>query len=144
AFFTAAGIENWAVQWWSTDNGNPYSSHEEGFAFLMSGDELRKSTDWQGGTWQGQSYPCPGLLNRRITHPFPFVDPEYGDISFLAIRNTYNDSGRVEDQARDLLDMLRYERQWGKLKDYQQVNLITHSKGSLVTRAMLDMASDAS
>jgi hypothetical protein len=141
-FFSNAGIRNWAVQWWSSDNGNPYSSYEEGFAFLMSPEELRASADWQAGTWQSQSYPCPGLLNRTVT--YPRSDPQYPDRSFLAIRNTYNDSGRVGDQAQDLLDMLRYERLAGDLIEYRQVNLITHSKGSLVARAMLHMGAESS
>ncbi|MGQ9573665.1 MAG: tetratricopeptide repeat protein, partial [Dehalococcoidia bacterium] len=61
--------------------------------------------------------------------------------SQLLIENTYNDAGRIDPHAQDLLDLLRYERgPGGRLAGYRQVNLITHSMGSLVTRAMLHKA----
>ncbi|MGQ9573664.1 MAG: hypothetical protein ACUVV3_10880 [Dehalococcoidia bacterium] len=58
AFFAQNGMENSAVQWWSTDDGDPYSDVDEGYAFLMSAEELLKGTDWVRGTWTAQNRPC--------------------------------------------------------------------------------------
>lgn len=61
-FFSRAGIKNWAVQWWSTNGGSPWSTHEQGFAFLPSGDELIKGAKWlDTGTYAAQNFPCPGV-----------------------------------------------------------------------------------
>ena len=156
AFFAQNGMENWAVQWWSTDDGSPYSNADKGYAFLMSAEELLKGTDWVRGTWTAQNRPLPSALDVLLA---PDVDvavnhlpiPNPGSLTAVALKaavasqllieNTYNDAGRVDPRAQDLLDLLRYERgPGGRLAGYRQVNLITHSMGSLVTRAMLDKA----
>lgn len=160
AFFERNGMPNWAVQWWSTDNGNPYSTADEGYAFLMDAEELRKGTNWVLGTWTAQNRPLPSAID-VLTAPDVDVavdtlgipDPsglttaalKVAVASQLLIKNNYNDAGPVDPRAQDLLDLLRYERgPGGRLSQYRQVNLITHSMGSLVTRAMLDKAQAAS
>lgn len=161
-FFTRNGIENWAVQWWADDGFNTYSTAEEGFAFLQDSQQLLDGTNWVMGTWSAQNRPIPSALDiltaREIDmalglSPIPSgvlglptsLLVKAGIASQLWIRGTYQDSGRVDPRAEDFLDMLRNERrQQGQLSRYRQVNLITHSMGSLVTRAMLDKAHQAS
>ncbi|MBI1296740.1 hypothetical protein GC175_17425 [bacterium] len=158
-FFERNGMENWAVQWWTSNDGNAYAGSQEGYAFLASADELLKGTDWVRGTWTAQNRPLPSAID-VLTAPDVDValdalnipNPPFADLlvkaavaSRLLIENNYNDAGRVDARARDLLDLLRQERYpGGRLDEYRQVNLITHSMGSLVTRAMLDKAESES
>lgn len=162
AFFTRNGIENWAVQWWADDGFNTYSTAEEGYAFLQDAEQLLAGTDWIRGTWTAQNRPLPTALevlrsseidmllglspipSNILGLPTPFL-VKAGIASQLWIRSTYQDAGRVDPRAEDLLDLLRTERRdGGKLSRYRQVNIITHSMGSLVARAMLDKAHSAS
>lgn len=135
--FAGAGIPSWAVQWWSTADGDPFSTHDTGYAFLSTGDELIDGSMWMDdGTYSAQNAPCPTALDVELKLD---IQP----IEIAGIGNNYNDSGAVEDHARDFLELLRHERAAGKLRDWRQVNVITHSKGSLVTRAMLDIAAQS-
>lgn len=162
AFFTRNGIENWALQWWADDGFNTYSTADEGYAFLQDASQLLAGTDWINGTWTAQNRPIPSALNVLLSTEIDMAlnlssIPAYvlglpssflvkaGIASQLAIKSTYQDSGRVDPRAENLLDLLRTERRdGGKLSRYRQVNIITHSMGSLVTRAMLDKAFNAS
>ncbi len=162
AFFTRNGIENWAVQWWADDGFNTYSTADEGYAFLQNSEQLLAGTNWILGTWTAQNQPIPSALDvlqsseidiglglSPITIPIaisPFSLLVKASIaSQLWIRSTYQSAGRVDPRAEDLLDMLRSERrEGGKLSRYRQTNIVTHSMGSLVTRAMLDKAFTAS
>ena len=175
--FTLAGMPNWAVQWWSTNlNGNyadPFSTEEEGYAFLQSAEELLDGTNWVTGTWTTQNRPIPSAMEVLTTKDFnllnlaiwasigegvvvvpqwqtllQFLNKElarYAMAAELLITNTYNDSGRIDPRAQNFLDLLRRERRpGGKVADWRQVNVITHSMGSLVSRAMLHKAGEAS
>ena len=140
SFLQQAGIESWAVQWWSNNNGAPGSTSDEGYAFLVTGQELIDQSNWQDPdeSYSAQNRPCPSALEQLTKNRFADVMP-------LFIKNTYNDSGRVLDHARDLRDLLIVERGGsGKFAPYSQVNIVTHSKGSLVTRSLLSMLAQAS
>jgi hypothetical protein len=158
-FLAENGIENWAVQWWSLQTGGaPETKHQDGFAFLATAELLRKQSNWVTGDWTPQNYPIPSALDVLLASTWdldlaasplavaslvPF-GPEVVKAfvaSQLPMRNNYNDSGRTEDKAQDLLEMLRVERSaGGRLAEASQINLIAHSHGSLVTRSMLDRA----
>jgi hypothetical protein len=131
------------VQWWAyTDDlyAAPDTTAAEGYAFLASAQALVDGATWlQDDQWTAQNFPCPDALYLLLRNPLDFR------AAFVQRVNTYNDSGRVADHALDLLQMLRYERgPAGKLSNYRQVNFITHSKGSLDLRAMLDIAAGSS
>ncbi|HXF61377.1 MAG TPA: hypothetical protein VNK95_07160, partial [Caldilineaceae bacterium] len=137
-YLAGAGLENWIVQWWSTDSdgfAEPGTTADMGYAFLVSAQEAEDQSVWMDdGDYTLQNRPCPGALDLLLANPL-------NDISNVLIANTYNDSGRVSEHAKDLLDLLRGEqRPGGRLEGARQVNIITHSKGSLVARAMLHMA----
>ncbi len=136
-FLERAGIENWAVQWWSTDNGNNFSSADEGFAFLSNAEELIDDSTWENDRhYMLHNKPCPSAADLAL-------QGRLVEALTVPTVNTYNDSGSVVDHATDLLEMLQRERApGGKLAPYRQVNIITHSKGSLVARTMLSMAAD--
>lgn len=162
AFFTRNGIENWAVQWWAEDGFNTNSTAKEGYAFLQDSQELLDGTNWVMGTWTAQNRPIPSALEILTAaeidmalglSPIPSsilglptsLLVKAGIASQLWINSTYQDAGRVDPRAEDFLELIRSERrQQGKLSRYRQVNIITHSMGSLVTRAMLDKAHTAS
>lgn len=162
AFLTRNGIENWAVQWWADDGFNTYATADEGYAFLQNSQQLLAGTNWILGTWTAQNRPIPSALEVLQSTEIDIalglapIPPSIlglptsllvkaGIASQLWIRSTYQDAGRVDPRAEDMLDMLRSERrQGGKLSRYRQTNIITHSMGSLVTRAMLDKAFTAS
>jgi hypothetical protein len=169
ACFTEAGIENYAVQWWGYDTNqlrvSPFTRATNGYAFLQNAEELLRGTDWVRGTWTAQYKPIPSALDVLTASDMEFnlipgvnylkIIPFGKELGFLALKsaiasqlmlvNTYNDAGRVDDHGQNLLDMLRRERQpGGKFANYQQINIVTHSKGSLDTRAMLHKASVAS
>jgi hypothetical protein len=160
--FTEQGVDNWAVQWWSRDGGNPYANADEGYAFLQTAEELLAGTDWIKGTWSAQNRPIPSALDiltsREIDIAIQFL-PVPGSFfgvgtnviakvalaSQLIINNNYQDAGRVDPRAEDFLELLREERKPnGRLGNTRQVNIITHSMGSLVARATLDKAFNAS
>ncbi len=136
-FLERAGIENWAAQWWSTD-GDPFSSSEEGYAFLSTRQELVEQSAWENDNeYSRQNRPCPSAIDL-------IKQGRIAEAVNLKIKNTYNDSGSVVDHANDLLEMLTFELESGKLAGYPQVNIVTHSKGSLVTRTMLSIAANSS
>ncbi len=142
-FLKSAGLsKTWAVQWWAYGDA-PYAAPttraEDGYAFLVAAEALAAQANWYGdNSWSAQNRPCPSALDAISLGRSDAVPS-------LLIRNTYNDSGRIADHATDLLDLLRDQlRAGGTLGDYRQINIVTHSKGSLVTRAMLAMAADAS
>ena len=164
-FFTNNGIKNWAVQWWANDGFNTFSTADEGYAFLQNAEQLLAGTDWINGTWSVQNRPRPSALDvlfsseidtaldaSSISSAIPPISRTVLNTALKAsiasqlwIRSTYQDAGRVDPRAEDLLDLLRTERRdGGKLSRYRQVNIITHSMGSLVARAMLDKAAKAS
>ena len=151
----------------------PDSTAEEGYAFLQDAQELLNGTNWVTGTWSAQNRPIPSALEVLTTRDFnllklaiwasvgsgtivapqwqtllQFVNKDlakYVTAAQLLITNTYNDSGLIDPRAQNFLDLLRRERRpGGKLADWRQVNVITHSMGSLMTRAMLHKAGDAS
>ncbi len=171
------GIESYAVQWSAAspnEYADPYATAEEGFAWLADEAQMKRETDWIGGTLALHNRARPSFMDVLATPIMDVVTPAYapfeavltlpwtvwalpppvdvvqsGRKAFYLIatanRNTYNDSGTVEDQAINFLDLLRDERESGeRLGDYRQVNIVTHSKGSLTTRAMLAMAEEAS
>ena len=162
AFFTNNGIENWAVQWWANDGFNTASTADEGFAFLQDAGQLLAGTDWINGTWSMQNRPIPSalavlrssdidmaidasLIPRKILNTYFPNEMKASIASKLLIRSTYQDAGLVDPRAVDLLELLRSERRaGGKLSRYRQINIMTHSMGSLVARAMLDKATKAS
>ncbi len=168
-----AGMRNYAVQWWASDPtgtfASPSTTADDGFAFLQTRDELLEGVDWMNGTWTAQNRPVPSAWDvltvpslGSLTWPddlresiFPWTTTYFliEDLlahrariaSTLRIRNTYNDAGTIDDQAEDLLELLRRARQpGGRLSDARQVNIVAHSKGSLVVRAALSKAVDAS
>lgn len=151
----------------------PDSTVEEGFAFLQDAQELLNGTNWVTGTWTTQNRPIPSAMEVLTTENFnllnlaiwasigsgtivapqwqtllQFLDEDLARIAMAAqllITNTYNDSGRIDPRAQNFLDLLRRERRpGGKLEKWRQVNVITHSMGSLVTRAMLHKADEFS
>ena len=168
-------IESYAVQWTVTspdEFSDPYSTADEGFAFLADEAQMKRETDWITDSMALHNRARPnfqevlkaGSMNVLIPQYEPFDDavtagliPVFGNeaaardagrrtfyLGLTANRNTYNDSGRVDDHSTDLLDLLREERMpGGKLADYRQVNIMTHSKGSLVTRVTLSKAEAA-
>lgn len=173
--FAAYGMPSYAVQWSAaTPNAfsDPYATAATGFAFLADEDQLRRETDWIGGTRALHSRARPSLMDVRSTPNMNVLIPAYAPfeaaleaswapfellpavrwagrktfyLGLTANVNNYNDSGRVDDHATDLLDLLRNERgPGGRLAEYRQVNILTHSKGSLVTRALLHKAEAAS
>jgi Tol biopolymer transport system component len=173
--FAGYGIESYAVQWTAASPNvysDPYATAASGFAFLADAAQLRRETDWVGGVMALHNRARPGFIEVLKTPNMNVVIPAYAPFEaalitlwnplpvpsqiiqagrrtfYLALTgkvNNYNDSGRVEEHAIDLLDLLRQERQaGGRLEDYRQVNIITHSKGSLVTRALLHKAEGAS
>ena len=151
----------------------PDSTVEEGYAFLQDAQELLDGTNWVTGTWSAQNRPIPSALEVLTTKDFnllkltiwasvgegtivapqwqtllQFVNKDlakYVTAAQLLITNTYNDSGLIDPRAQNYLDLLRRERRpGGKLAQWRQVNVITHSMGSLITRAMLHKAGQAS
>ncbi len=173
--FAAYGMPSYAVQWSAaTPNAfsDPYATAATGFAFLADEEQLRRETDWIGGTRALHSRARPSLMDVRSTPNMNVLIPAYAPfeaaleaswaplelppavrwagrktfyLGLTANVNNYNDSGRVDDHATDLLDLLRNEREpGGRLAAYRQVNVLTHSKGSLVTRALLHKAEAAS
>lgn len=161
--FSRAGIPNWGLQWWSTnlDGGfaRPDSTAEEGFAFLQTADELLAGTNWLLGTWTAQNRPIPSAMeilttkhldvNDLLLLPIELpLEQEIAKLTLAAslpITNTYNDAGRIAPRAKDFLELLRRERRpGGNLEHWRQINVITHSMGSLITRATLSLAEDAS
>lgn len=168
--FSAEGIENWAVQWWSVNTNNAglasgFTEAEEGYAFLQDAEELVTGTDWIRGTWSIQNRPVPSALNQilaadasywGVPGAAPFWEAEGSNpirnnifrrarlAAGLLINNTYNDSGDSSEKGRDFLDLLRWERNYGRLQSWRQVNLITHSHGGLVTRNFLHQAREES
>lgn len=173
--FAGYGMESYAVQWSAASPNvfsDPFATAATGFAFLADEEQLRRETDWIGGTRTLHNRARPSFMDVLKTPnmnvvvaayaPFetalevlwhPFAVPGHvrqaGRKTFYlgltANVNNYNDSGRVDDHATDLLDLLRNEREpGGKLAAYRQVNILTHSKGSLVTRALLHKAESAS
>ena len=171
------GIESYAVQWSAAspnEYADPNASADEGFAWLADEAQMKRETDWIGGTFALHNRARPSFMDVLFTPimdeltaayaPFEavltlpwtilFLPPppevvQSGRKAFYLIatsnRNTYNDSATVENQATNFLDLLREERESGELlSDYRQVNVVTHSKGSLTTRAMLAMAESAS
>ncbi len=144
SFLQEVGINNWAVQWWSNNNGAPDSTSDEGYAFLVTGQELIDQSNWdkinwndEDGAYSLQNRPCPSALAQITQNPL--------NVPALMIKNTYNDSGRVLDHARDLRQLLLDARRTdGKLAAYAQVNIVTHSKGSLVARSLLSMLAQES
>lgn len=173
--FAAYGMESYAVQWSAASPNvfsDPFATATTGFAFLADEEQLRRETDWIGGTRALHARARPSFTDvlqldaMNVLVPayapfeaalegqwFPFAVPlpvrDAGRRTFYlgltANVNNYNDSGRVDDHATDLLDLLRNEREpGGRLAAYRQVNILTHSKGSLVTRALLHKAEGAS
>ena len=137
-FLERAGIQNWAVQWWSDNDGNPFSTADDGWAFLSSANELISQSTWDNdNNYFAHNRPCPSALT-LLKKGQIFKSQQ------VLARNTYNDSGRVVDHAIDLLEMLQSERgEGGKLENYRQINIVTHSKGSLVVRTMLALAAQS-
>jgi hypothetical protein len=173
--FAAYGMESYAVQWSAASPNvfsDPFATAASGFAFLADEAQLRRETDWIGGTRALHSRARPGFLEVLTTPGMNVLVPAYAPfeaaleglwsplavpslvrnagrrtfyLGMTANVNNYNDSGRVDDHATDLLDLLRNEREpGGRLAAYRQVNILTHSKGSLVTRALLHKAEAAS
>lgn len=166
-----AGMPSFAVQWWAYESGSfapPDTVAEDGFAFLQDADELLDGVDWIGGTWTVQNRPVPtarevletnwtgaaagSAINLALAAAgLPQVNVA-DDIEArillsqtLSLRNNYNDAGSLDDRAEDLLEMLRRERlPGGRLEGIRQVNLVTHSMGSMIARAALSKAADAS
>lgn len=166
-----AGMSNFAVQWWAYDTGSLAPSdttEEDGFAFLQDANELLEGVDWLGGTWTAQNRPVPSAIEVLTTNltgaqNIPVINEVMDALGFggssatddielrialaqaLALRNNYNDAGNLDDRAEDMLEMLRRERlPGGRLEGFRQVNVVTHSMGSLIARAALAKAADAS
>lgn len=173
--FAEQGIVSYAVQWSAASPNvfsDPNATAATGFAFLADQAQLRTETDWIGGTRALHDRARPNFMDVLKTPSMNVLLPVYAPFEAAlaatwyplalpsAVRqagrktfylgmtgnvNNYNDSGRVEDHATDLLDLLRNEREpGGRLAEYRQINIITHSKGSLVTRALLHKAEGAS
>jgi len=172
--FAAYGMESYAVQWSAASPNvisDPFATATTGFAFLVGEAQLRRETDWMRATRALHARARPSFMDVFFTAHMDEVLPIYAPFEALleaqfplgvpgkvrqagrktfylgvtANVNNYNDSGRVDDHATDLLDLLRNEREPGAtLAKYRQVNILTHSKGSLVTRALLHKAEAAS
>jgi hypothetical protein len=171
--FAAQGMESYAVQWSAASPNvysDPFATATTGFAFLADEAKIRRESDWISGTRALHNRARPSFMDvlktanmngpvpaaympfeAALEAAYPFGLPgkvrQAGRKTFYlgltANVNNYNDSGRVDDHATDLLDLLRNERD-GELSKYRQVNILTHSKGSLVTRALLHKAEGAS
>ena len=151
---------------------DPYATADEGVAFLADETQMQDETDWIGNSLALHNRARPSFVNVLTASSMDVLIPQYAPLEpativaltplagsvaaarelgrrtfylgLTANRNTYNDSGRVDDHSTDLLDLLREERApEGRLTDYRQINLVTHSKGSLVTRVMLSKAETA-
>ena len=151
---------------------DPYATAEQGFAFLADEEDLKEQTDWLRGSLALHNRARPSFMDVLKTPWMDDLAPQYAPLEpaviagllpvigsvegarqvgrrtfylgLTANRNTYNDSGRVDDHSTDLLDLLREVRApGGRLDKYSQVNILTHSKGSLVARVMLSKAEAA-
>ncbi len=173
--FAAYGMESYAVQWSAASPdvySDPYATATTGFAFLADEAQIRRESDWISGTRALHNRARPSFMDVLKTPNMDVLLPAYAPyeaalevlylpfavpsdvrragrrtfyLGLTANVNNYNDSGRVDDHATDLLDLLRNEREpGGRLAAYRQVNILTHSKGSLVTRALLHKAEAAS
>ena len=158
--FADYGMESYAVQWSAASPNvfsDPFATAATGFAFLADEEQLRRETDWLGGTRALHSRARPSFMEVLLTPSMNVLAPAYAPFeaaleglwSPLEVPSLVRNAGRrtfyLGMTANDLLDLLRNEREpGGRLAAYRQVNILTHSKGSLVTRALLHKAEAAS
>jgi hypothetical protein len=135
-------IKTFVVQWWATQ-GFAYANAELGWARLFTPAEIRGQV--AGVVPYNSPHPGPIGYFKDNYSPLIHLNP-ISSANFLTelynnrISNNYNRNGLVEAHAQNLVDVLRTTDGFGgKLKEYRQVNIITHSAGGLDTRAMLSI-----